>query len=98
MDIRCRQWGDRVGTSALLFASSPERGDPTAGPDSTAFARWTSAWVDDGEFTELIASWNAETPTGTWIEVFAEVTAEGVSGRYTIGRWASGIETVAMKL
>ncbi|HSJ54993.1 MAG TPA: C39 family peptidase, partial [Anaerolineae bacterium] len=46
-------------------------------------------------FDELIPSWNAVTPTGTWVEVL--VRAE-LSGRWTkwynLGIWASGLETI----
>jgi hypothetical protein len=47
------------------------------------------------DFDELIASWNAVTPTGTWVET--QVRAD-LGGRWTkwynLGVWASGIETV----
>ena len=49
----------------------------------------------DFDFDELIASWNAVTPTGAWAEV--QVRAE-LDGRWTkwynLGIWASGQETV----
>jgi hypothetical protein len=53
---------------------------------------WTSEWTAVSfPFDELIASWNADTPAGTWIRV--EVQARG-SGRetkfYTMIVWASG--------
>nr|WP_063836955.1 C39 family peptidase [Phaeacidiphilus oryzae] len=40
--------------------------------------------------TQLIASWNADTPTGTWIEVRlrADYPSGGRSPWYTMGRWA----------
>ena len=71
--------------------------DPFDSPDRGAIAyqsgTWTSAWTDVtfGGFDELVASWNAETPAGTWIST--EMQARG-SGRetkwYTMGIWASG--------
>jgi hypothetical protein len=53
---------------------------------------WTSDWTPVAfTFDELVASWNAETPAGTWIKV--EVQARG-GGRetkfYTMMTWASG--------
>ena len=53
-------------------------------------ARWTSAWVAPGHgFSQLIASWNARTPAGTFVEVFARArTASGqVSSFQDLGRW-----------
>jgi hypothetical protein len=59
-------------------AWSPERG-----------ADWTSPWCAPGfEFTELVASWSATTPRGTWIEVSAQARAAGAW--HCLGRWASG--------
>ena len=47
------------------------------------------------DFDELITSWNATTPPGTWVEVL--VRAE-LGGRWTkwynMGIWASGTETI----
>lgn len=49
----------------------------------------------DFDFTELIASWNAATPPGTWVEV--QVRAD-LNGRWTkwynLGIWASGTDTI----
>jgi hypothetical protein len=54
--------------------------------------RWTSRWTTPGfAFTELIPSWAARTPEGTFVEV--KVRARGAAGRSswdTLGRWASG--------
>jgi hypothetical protein len=53
--------------------------------------RWTSRWTAPGfAFTELIPSWTARTPDGTFVEV--AVRARGTSGRSswdTLGRWSS---------
>src|SRR5690242_8240536 len=60
--------------------------DPFDNPDRGAIAyqsgTWTSTWTDVtfGGFDELVASWNAETPAGTWIRT--EMQARG-SGRET---------------
>ena len=46
-------------------------------------------------FTQAIASWNAETPEGSWVEV--QISAR-VAGRwtkyYTAGPWASGLGAI----
>jgi Peptidase_C39 like family len=43
------------------------RSDHGAGPDAP---EWTSPWCDVGfGFTELVPSWSATTPPGTWIEI-----------------------------
>lgn len=57
------------------------------------YARWTSpTHRTTVPATELIASWNARTPAGTWIQVELRGTyADGTqSPWYVMGRWASG--------
>lgn len=50
---------------------------------------WTSPWCAPGfAFTDLVASWSATTPRGTWIEVAAQ--ARGARSWHVLGRWASG--------
>ncbi len=61
-----------------------ERGTWTSNPVRTPFA-----------FDELVASWHASTPTGTWIDV--QMRASGVSRTtkwYTLAVWASGDDTI----
>ena len=58
---------------------------------------WTSTWVQTRfPFSQLIPSWSAETPTGSWIEV--EIQARTAAGRETrwwrMGVWAYGDETI----
>jgi hypothetical protein len=51
---------------------------------------WTSPWYTTGfGFTELIASWNASTPAGSWIEVRMRATTDkGTPTKwYVLGRW-----------
>jgi peptidase C39-like protein len=72
--------------------------DPFDDPALPAIAYQSGSWTSDltqvpFEFDELVASWNAETPAGTWIRV--EMQARGGPGRdptkwYTMGIWASG--------
>jgi Peptidase_C39 like family len=56
---------------------------------------WTGPWLETGlGFTELVSSWNAQTPPGTWIEV--QMRARTLKGTltkwYVMGRWAYGDE------
>jgi len=47
------------------------------------------------DFDELIASWNATTPTGTWVEVLVRAELDGRWTKwYNLGIWASGSETI----
>ena len=50
---------------------------------------WTSPWCAPGfTFTELVASWSATTPHGTWLEVAAQ--ARGSRAWHELGQWSSG--------
>jgi hypothetical protein len=54
---------------------------------------WTSPWQPAGfGFMELVSSWNADTPAGTWIQVEMRATAPDghVTKWYVMGRWAYG--------
>ncbi|PZS27381.1 MAG: hypothetical protein DLM59_16620 [Pseudonocardiales bacterium] len=56
-------------------------------------ATWTSPRYRPGfGLTELVASWNADTPAGTWIQVeMSGRTNAGTTTKwYVMGRWASG--------
>jgi hypothetical protein len=55
-------------------------------------ARWTSPWVAPGfGLDELIPSWNAATPPGTWLEVTVRGRlGDGSTGSWDVlGRWAA---------
>jgi hypothetical protein len=46
-------------------------------------------------FTEAIASWNADTPTGTWVETLIRAQVGGLWTKwYNLGVWAAGTGTV----
>jgi hypothetical protein len=46
--------------------------------------------VREMAFDELVPSWNAHTPAGTWIETLARVRTDGAwTGWYSFGRWSS---------
>ncbi|MGI8676401.1 MAG: C39 family peptidase [Nocardioidaceae bacterium] len=58
--------------------------------------RWTSRHVTPGfGVRELIASWNATTPRGTWVEIAARGRLSGgSSGSWDVlGRWSAGDRT-----
>ena len=47
------------------------------------------------DFSELIVSWNAVTPPGTWVEILARVTVNSRQTKwYNLGVWASDMETI----
>ncbi|MEO7062016.1 MAG: hypothetical protein ABI083_20055, partial [Lapillicoccus sp.] len=68
--------------------------DPFGGGGAVAYdqASWTSPTVHTPfPLSELIASWDVDTPGGTWVEVLVRGTDEaGVrSGWYVLGRWCA---------
>ncbi|MFD0418570.1 peptidase C39 family protein [Streptomyces sp. NPDC127108] len=68
--------------------------DPHTGRTTTwEYAQWTGPTHRPATpATEAIASWNARTPTGTWIQVELEATySDGTTSPwYVLGRWNSG--------
>ncbi|MGW2475627.1 peptidase C39 family protein [Streptomyces sp. NPDC001665] len=100
-DWRC---GDRAGTRAVagrragLVIAHPlgrtDYTDPHTGTTAAwEYATWTSpVHRSRVPATEVIASWNAETPAGTWIQV--ELSGRYSDGTetpwYVMGRWAAG--------
>ncbi|MFE9254812.1 peptidase C39 family protein [Streptomyces sp. NPDC006879] len=68
--------------------------DPRTGRTTTwEYATWTSPEHRPAvPATEAIVSWNARTPTGSWIQVELRATySDGTrSPWYVMGRWASG--------
>ncbi|MFD9498292.1 peptidase C39 family protein [Streptomyces sp. NPDC060035] len=100
-DWRC---GSSAGTRAVagrrpgLVISAPagttDYTDPHTGTTTTwEYATWTSpVHRSTVPATEVIASWNARTPAGTWIQI--ELRGRYSDGTdtpwYVMGRWASG--------
>jgi hypothetical protein len=83
--------GTRHIAGSLVLARPIAR--RTIGGTRYAYARWTSAWVSPGQaFTELVPSWTARTPAGSWIQVLVRVRdGEGrLSSFKDLGRWTSG--------
>ncbi|QNE80234.1 peptidase C39 family protein [Streptomyces rutgersensis] len=90
--------GSRPGVRIAAPAGVTEYTDPHTGTTAAwEYATWTSP-LHCGKVpaTELIASWNARTPAGTWLQTEVEgVYADG--GRtpwYVLGRWASGDQDI----
>lgn len=85
------------GQGGVVIGSRPTRvayRDPYGHPGRRSYdrGRWMSPWVKPGfGFDQLIASYNASTPVGTFIEV--SLRARSTSGRRgswdSLGRWAS---------
>ncbi|MEH1169603.1 peptidase C39 family protein [Micromonospora sp. CPCC 205539] len=86
--------GLRSGLTLARPTGTTEYADPHSGVTRTwEYGTWTSPKTPVGfDATELIASWNAETPAGTWIQV--EMQGSYTSGAqtpwYVMSRWASG--------
>jgi len=95
--------GSHDGTATtdqrLQLGPRPAKGsyaDPFGRTVADERGTWTSAVVRAPfAFDELIASWNAATPSGTWIEV--QMRASGASRTtkwYTLTIWSSGDDTI----
>lgn len=86
--------GRRQGLVIATPAGSTDYTDPHTGATSTwDYATWTSpVHRSSVPATEVIASWNAHTPKGTWIQI--ELRGSYSDGTdtpwYVMGRWAAG--------
>ncbi|MBO1283272.1 peptidase C39 family protein [Streptomyces albidoflavus] len=90
--------GSRPGIRIAAPAGVAEYADPHTGTTAAwEYATWTSPLHRSKvPATELIASWNARTPAGTWLQIEAEgVYADGArTPWYVLGRWASGDQDI----
>src|SRR5919201_366211 len=79
-----------LASSGLVTTEPPYQDNYGNGPISYAAGRWTSPWFAPAPFSELVASWNADTPAGTWIEVRMQaITDHGTCTKfYVMGEWA----------
>lgn len=87
--------GTRSGVRA--DANGLRLADPQSGRDGHEVGSWTSPAYEPGfDASELIASWNAHTPRGTWIEVEAKATTDSGADTqwFTLGKWAYGDEDI----
>lgn len=86
--------GHRPGLVIDAPAGRTDYTDPhTGGTSSWEYASWTSpTHTSTVPATEVIASWNADTPPGTWLEVELRGTyGDGVETPwFVMGRWAAG--------
>jgi hypothetical protein len=92
--------GTHVGTAAGPEGLRYDEGagcraytDPFGAGAATPYewTSWLSPEVDPGHpFTTLVPSWNARTPDGSWLEIEARTTEDGVHwGRWwVLARWA----------
>ncbi|HET6626344.1 MAG TPA: C39 family peptidase [Nocardioidaceae bacterium] len=82
------------GATSTRAYTDPHRDDRTRTYEQ---ATWTSPVVSaDFPVTELIASWNARTPTGCWLEVEVAATLDDGSRTpwFVLGRWAETDEEI----
>jgi hypothetical protein len=94
--------GTALSAGSLVIAaaaSAEEYIDPYGDGSSRTYdvATWTSPEVTPGfDYTELVSSWNAQTPTGTWVQVSVSgVCDTGERFRdYLLGRWAADTSTI----
>ncbi|MEV6604429.1 C39 family peptidase [Kutzneria sp. NPDC051319] len=79
-------------------AGSVQHTEPALGTTKTYdYATWTSPrYSQRFGATQLIASWNATTPAGTWLQVEMRGTSStgAQTGWYVMGRWASGDQDI----
>ncbi|MER6122602.1 peptidase C39 family protein [Streptomyces sp. NPDC001795] len=90
--------GPRPGVVIAAPAGRTDHTDPHTGRTTTwEYATWTSPVhrLAVGS-TEVIASWNAHTPAGTWLQAELRGTyADGTNTPwYVMGRWASGDQDI----
>ena len=90
--------GTRPGVVISEPAGSTDYTDPHTGRTAAwEYAVWTSPVHRlSVPGTELIASWNAHTPGGTWLQVELRATySDGTdSPWYVMGRWAAGDQDI----
>ena len=90
--------GTVLKSGALTLSSSglstTTYNDPYLGTTrSYDMGTWTSSTLSTAfGFTELVSSWVAQTPSGTFIRIYMSATrSDGTSTKwYTMGIWASG--------
>jgi hypothetical protein len=94
-----RDWraGDAQGTVAIpavrpYLAFGRAAGTTSYEGKTWEVASWTSPRRSAGNATQLVASWNADAPAGTWLQVELQGTyANGqATPSYVMGRWAKG--------
>ncbi|MFJ8666679.1 peptidase C39 family protein [Streptomyces sp. NPDC093600] len=86
--------GHRPGLVIATPAGRTDYTDPHTGTTSAwEYASWTSpVHISTVPATEVITSWNADTPPGTWIQIELRGTYDDATATpwFVMGRWASG--------
>ncbi|MCX4668699.1 peptidase C39 family protein [Streptomyces sp. NBC_01381] len=86
--------GARPAVEIAKAAGRTDYADPHTGTTATwEYAQWTSpVHRPTVPATEVVASWNARTPAGTWLQVELQGTySDGKKTPwYVLGRWTSG--------
>ncbi len=84
----------RAGLTIAAPLGTTDYTDPHTGTTATwEYARWTSPVHElSVPATEAIASWNAQTPAGTWLQIELQGSySDGTATPwYVMGRWAAG--------
>jgi hypothetical protein len=88
--------GTEASTGALRLSNPTGTytyADPFGDGSSATYdvGTWTSPVVTPGfAYTELVSSWNADTPAGSWVQVSVHGKADDgtTSKEYVLGRWA----------
>ncbi|MFL4946894.1 peptidase C39 family protein [Streptomyces sp. MMS24-I31] len=90
--------GPRPGVEIAAPAGTTDYTDPHTGTTATwEYATWTSPVHRlPVPATEAVASWNAQTPAGTWLQVELRGTySDGTDTPwYVMGRWAAGDQDI----
>ncbi|MGO4598745.1 peptidase C39 family protein [Terrabacter sp. 2RAF25] len=91
--VAYREWsGEQLGVARFTGTREyVDPHDPSGATQRYDVATWTSPVVRPGfGLTELVASWNADTPGRSWVEIVARgrAAAGTWSKEYVLGRWA----------
>lgn len=90
--------GERPGLVIATPVGTTDYTDPHTGRTATwEYATWTSPVHRlSVPATEVIASWNAHTPDGTWVQIELKGTyTDGTDTPwYVLGRWAAGDQDI----
>ncbi|HUQ00210.1 MAG TPA: C39 family peptidase [Aeromicrobium sp.] len=88
--------GGALRLSGALGATTWDDPYTAGGAVAYQYGQWRSPWVTPGFGVKtLVPSWNAVTPSGTWVRVEIRVRRGSTVGSFdTLGHWASGTSTI----